>query len=581
MKHLLSLLLLLAAPVAGAVETVAPHPVLRMERELTAHVVGAEQPRSVQGIEFLVFDSYTGANYAFAGNSPRTFMGMPFNLAGAAGNDPMISKVVVYLAYTGTVAQTYSKLSARFQLWDAWSSFSTPVFSSPSALVVEAVASGPITLNPGSLTPITVTLGSPIPLSGLVKHGIAVNFQGDTGAGLASSDALTPVLRYGANPVAVGANPIPIGFGYRNGSGQTDFNFAPGNSETAQQMNQGLALQLYAVATPSAGPLVQDGGFEAGLVPTYWGQTSSNFTSPFCDASCGASPRTGTFFTWLGGTEAAEVSSVQQSGVIAPGPKILKFYVWWASSIDAPPDPGATFKVKIDGQTIFTLTPATAGAYSNAYTLASVDISTYADGNSHTLRFESRNAAAANPTNILLDDIGIDSVGLVQDGGFEAGLVPTYWEQASTKFGSPICFAACGADARTGAFFSWFGGADTDAEAASVQQSGVISAGPKTLDFYVWWMSSVVAPPDPDAYFRVKIDGNTIFTLTPATASAYSAAYTRASVDISAYADGNTHTLRFESYNAEASGPTHILLDDISIVPVDHIFASGFEPSGM
>jgi hypothetical protein len=68
--------------------------------------------------------------------------------------------------------------------------------------------------------------------------------------------------------------------------------------------------------------------------------------------------------------------------------KALNFYVWWSSSISAPPDPAATFNVKIDGNTIFSLTPATAGDYNAGYTLVSVDISTYADGNSHTLRFE-------------------------------------------------------------------------------------------------------------------------------------------------------------------------------------------------
>lgn len=167
---------------------------------------------------------------------------------------------------------------------------------------------------------------------------------------------------------------------------------------------------------------------------------------------------------------------------------------------------------------------------------------------------------------------------LVQDGGFEAGFVPTYWAQTSTNFGSPICDqASCGGvGPRTGTYWAWFGGAGTAAEAASVQQSGVISAGPKFLNFYVWWSSSVGSPPDPDAVFDVKIDGNTLFVLTPATAGPYNTGYTLASVDISAYADGNIHTLRFESNNAAASASTNIHLDDISIAD-DRVFANGFE----
>ena len=120
----------------------------------------------------------------------------------------------------------------------------------------------------------------------------------------------------------------------------------------------------------------------------------------------------------------------------------------------------------------------------------------------------------------------------------------------------------------------------TAAEAGSVEQTGLISTGPKLLTFYVWWSSSVSTPPDPSATFDVKIDGTTVFSLTPATASAYNTAYTLASVDISAYADGNNHTLRFESNNAAASGSTNIHLDDINIIDniaADTIFADGFE----
>jgi hypothetical protein len=170
---------------------------------------------------------------------------------------------------------------------------------------------------------------------------------------------------------------------------------------------------------------------------------------------------------------------------------------------------------------------------------------------------------------------------LVQDGSFEAGIVPTYWVQASTNFGTPVCdLASCGGvGPRTGTFWAWFGGTPS-AEAASVEQTGSISAGPKLLTFHVWWSSSVVTPTDPDATFDVKIDGTTIFSLTPATASDYAAGYTLASIDISAYADGNTHTLRFESNNAAVSGSTNIQLDDINIIDdiaADTIFANGFD----
>lgn len=180
-----------------------------------------------------------------------------------------------------------------------------------------------------------------------------------------------------------------------------------GQATSAARAGQPLAV---AGGGERGAALVQDGGFEAGLVSTYWAQTSTNFGTPLCDASCGGvGPRTGTYWAWYGGISSAEAGSVQQSGVITTGPKTLNFYVWWSSSVAAPPDPTATFTVRIDGNTIFSLTPATAAAYSSGYTLASVDISAYADGNSHTLRFESNSVASASATNVHLDDIEIVS----------------------------------------------------------------------------------------------------------------------------------------------------------------------------
>ena len=169
---------------------------------------------------------------------------------------------------------------------------------------------------------------------------------------------------------------------------------------------------------------------------------------------------------------------------------------------------------------------------------------------------------------------------LVQDGGFEAGAAASYWGQSSTNFEGVICGAACGFPSHTGTSLAWFGGTDA-AETSVVEQSGAIiaagpGAGPKELNFYLLWSSSVVAPPDPDAYFKVMIDGNTIFSITPATASAYHPDYAPVSLDISTYADGATHTLRFEENNAAKSAATNVLLDDISMVD-DRVFASGFE----
>lgn len=501
MKYLLPLVFLLGAPAVGAAQNETSQQTLWMQKGLTAHVVGSDQTRIVRGNEVLVFDSYTDAeSYTTTSGTPRTYMGMPIDLASVAGNNPSITKITAYLAYTGTAAQTYNSLRVRIQLWDTWTETGTPVFSTAAGATIEADIAGPVTLNPNSFTPVDVPLPSPIPLTGLTGHGFTVNYQGDTGSGLAANNNLTSLLRYGANPVAVGTNAMADTYGYRNASNRTDFNFLSSDARSFGEVNEATVIQLYSttsltsqnitnfVANPaapivadgtftvsatggasgnpvvftiaagsatvctaggtngatvtiltagtctvlanqagdasySAAPqqtlavtigtgvppqLVEDGSFEAGLVSTYWAQTSTNYGTPLCDASCGGvGPRTGDYWAWFGGASTAETGSVQQVGAISTGPKTLNFYIWWSSSVDTPPDPAATFTVKIDGNTIFSLTPATAATYNTDYTLASVDISAYADGNNHTLRFESNSAAAASATNIHVDDIEI------------------------------------------------------------------------------------------------------------------------------------------------------------------------------
>lgn len=520
MKFLLPLLFLLAAPVAGAVERDSAQNVMWMGRNLTAQVVGATQPQSVRGGgDVLVFDSFTGAtNYTTTTGSPRTFMGLPFSASNAGGANPTITKMTVYLAYNGTAAQTYNSLRIRVQLWDAWSSTGSPVFSTAVGGVIEADIAGPITLNPSTYSPITVTLATPVTLTGLTSHGFAINFQGDTGSGLASADQITALLRYGTSGVAVGSNGLPTSYGYRNASARTDFNFLSTDARSFGQTNEALVVQLF--ATPAA--LMNQSITNFIATPTNPTTADANFT---VSATGGGSGNPVTF------TVDPSSASVCSSG-------------------------------GTNGATIAIATAGTCTVLANQA------------GNA------SYNAA---PQQSLAVTIGTPPPAnqLVQDGGFEAGIVPTYWAQTSTNFGTPLCDASCGGvGPRSGTFWAWFGGAGTAAETASLEQTGTIATGPKTLNFYVWWSSSVATPPDPAAFFNVKIDGTTIFSLTPATAAAYSTAYTLASVDVSAYANGGSHTLRFEASNAASAGSTNVHLDDISFVDIvitDRIFANGFQ----
>ncbi len=694
MKNLLSLsLLLLAASSAGATEVPQHH--MAMSEGLTATVVGARPAPSPQATETLVFDSFTNAtNLTTTTGSPRTFMGTGFNVDGAGGSNPVISKLTVYLAYTGTVAQTYNTIRVRLQLWDGWSSTANPVFSSPLGAEVDADMTGPVTLNPNTFSPITVTLATPVTLTGLTSHGIAVNFQGDTGAGLASADILTSLLRYGTVAVAVGSNALTASYGYRNVANETNFNFAPSDSRSFGQQNEAMALQMFATtasptaqtitnfsATP-ANPLVTDGTFAVSATGGASGnpvifsvdagsaavcsaggtngstitilasgtctvladqagnatfsaapqvslpvtiskvsQTITNFTatpaSPLVSdgtftasatggasgnpvvfsvdagsaAVCSAGGTNGSTITILTSGTCTVLADQAGNATYSAAPQASlpvtigngsQTITNFAATPANPVFGQGTFTVSATGgnsgnPVVFTIDPSSAAVCSAGGTNGET-ISILAVGTCTVLANQAGNASYSAAPQVMLP-VGIIAPGaLVQDGSFEAGAVPTYWMQSSSNFGTPICDASCGGvGPRTGAFWVWFGGAGTSAEAGSVEQFGTIAAGPHALNFYVWWSSSVATPPDPAAVFNVKVDGTTIFSLSPATATAYNGGYTLTSVDISAYADGGNHVLRFEMSNAASTGSTNVNLDDISIVPTDRIFANDFE----
>lgn len=167
--------------------------------------------------------------------------------------------------------------------------------------------------------------------------------------------------------------------------------------------------------------LILDGSFEAcnptaGTCPN-WDTYSLLYGSPICDAGwCGtgagtAGPRTGTDWTWFGGagTTGAETGYVEQLVTIPSGATAtLTFYLWvgtWGGT------PGDYFDVSVDSTSVFNLTGSqlNTAPYNTGYGLATVDISAYADGGSHAVRFTGRQNAAVN-VNMNLDDISIVAV---------------------------------------------------------------------------------------------------------------------------------------------------------------------------
>ncbi|MFL6260853.1 MAG: beta strand repeat-containing protein [Thermoanaerobaculia bacterium] len=162
------------------------------------------------------------------------------------------------------------------------------------------------------------------------------------------------------------------------------------------------------------------------------------------------------------------------------------------------------------------------------------------------------------------------------DGSFEAGSPSAVWTEASTNFGSPLCSpATCGlTGARTGDWWAFFGGVAGAAETASLEQTVVLGTGAANLTFYLWNPESSGNGTDA---LRVKVDGTQVLSI-PAGNAIYAAGYTRVVVDLSAYADGGSHTIRFESSTSGAPGNSNFFVDDVSIsicVPPPTALAAG------
>jgi ribosomal protein L35AE/L33A len=149
------------------------------------------------------------------------------------------------------------------------------------------------------------------------------------------------------------------------------------------------------------------------------------------------------------------------------------------------------------------------------------------------------------------------------DGGFEAGSPSTAWTEASTNFGTPLCSpATCGLNgARTGDWWAFFGGVAGSPETASLEQTVVLGTGAANLTFYLWNPESSGNGTDA---LLVKVDGTQVLSI-PAGNAIYAAGYTRVVVDLSAFADGGSHTIRFEATTSGAPSNSNFFVDDVSI----------------
>jgi hypothetical protein len=161
------------------------------------------------------------------------------------------------------------------------------------------------------------------------------------------------------------------------------------------------------------------------------------------------------------------------------------------------------------------------------------------------------------------------------DGGFEAGATGNpaespSWTATDSLVGSPLVndtMYTPGAEAapHTGKAWVWFGGFADAGHTGSISQTTVLPAG-GLVALTFWYRNSDVDPPY-DAELLVEVDGVVVRTITEANAP--ESTYSKQVVDLSAFADGGTHTLSMAYTNyVDGGGPTNMLVDDLALSPV-------------
>jgi hypothetical protein len=230
------------------------------------------------------------------------------------------------------------------------------------------------------------------------------------------------------------------------------------NLSTAQTVNpkgsdarvQRISLFESASAVGRGVDAITDGSFEAGITNPNWASTSTNFGTVLCDASCGGvGPRTGTIWAWFGGAAGnGETGTLTQSLTIndlGTGTASLEFYLWHSSAVN--PTGTDTLTITLGGTNIFATTE-TVDTYNAAYTLVSLDVSSFDDGVARDLVITGTDLTG-NPTstNFHMDDFALVIEGA--EGTPTATVESTATATEGTPASTPTATATEGTPAAT------------------------------------------------------------------------------------------------------------------------------------
>ncbi|NNF62543.1 MAG: hypothetical protein HKN06_14625, partial [Gammaproteobacteria bacterium] len=151
----------------------------------------------------------------------------------------------------------------------------------------------------------------------------------------------------------------------------------------------------------------------------------------------------------------------------------------------------------------------------------------------------------------------------LEDGSFELGRPNSVWSEFSTNYTSPVCtqgLCQFGLPSGTGSWFSYFGGRGANGEIGFVEQRLIIPSDATTLSF------DFVAPEcgGPADFIQATIDGVEVYRFDSGDPGCFGGSYATANADITAFADGGPHDLRFYS-EAYGVGTSRFLLDQVTL----------------
>lgn len=153
-----------------------------------------------------------------------------------------------------------------------------------------------------------------------------------------------------------------------------------------------------------------------------WTSTSTNFGTTWCSvAACGNGggpmvPRSGTWYSWFGGTASAEIGTISQTFEV-PEEGLAELSFWWVVPVGNGSD---IFNVSIDGNLVFSMEDSS--IIIDMYEEVVVDLGTLSAG-THTIEFYSEKMAG-DSHNVGLDDITltVDTTAGIHDIGIGSGI---------------------------------------------------------------------------------------------------------------------------------------------------------------